>query len=141
MRCVVGLLFCHDWIAMVEKAKPAWQAGLLNGIGGKVELEESFDKAMRREWTEETLGDMEVIPEWRHFLTLKDGGAVVAFYAARCDDFSVMEALPTFNDANERMKWVTVRKVVNGEVDIVPNLRWVIPLALDRSKPFARVAA
>lgn len=41
-------------VALICKNKPKWQAGLWNGIGGKIECNESTDKAMTREFHEET---------------------------------------------------------------------------------------
>lgn len=38
---------------LVEKLRPKWQAGHLNGIGGKIEEEETPIAAMRREAAEE----------------------------------------------------------------------------------------
>src|SRR5687767_2261708 len=60
-------------VLLVRKARPEWQAGLLNGIGGKIqhlpirpqdtELRwESSLEAMRREFTEET--GLSVDLEW-----------------------------------------------------------------------------
>lgn len=41
-------------VALICKNKPKWQQGLWNGIGGKIECNESTDKAMTREFHEET---------------------------------------------------------------------------------------
>ncbi len=62
---VCGFMFSDDfkWVAMVTKNKPAWQAGKLNGIGGKIEQTghrpddqhtELPHEAMAREFEEET---------------------------------------------------------------------------------------
>lgn len=50
---VVGLAVNQGWVALIRKAKPAWQAGRLNGIGGKVEPGEDPQLAMAREFEEE----------------------------------------------------------------------------------------
>jgi 8-oxo-dGTP diphosphatase len=44
----------YDRILLMHKCKPDWQAGKLNGIGGKIEAGESPIDAMRRECYEET---------------------------------------------------------------------------------------
>src|ERR1700732_2872515 len=50
MRTMVcGFLFNGSSVLLVEKQKPDWQRGLLNGVGGKVEDGELPDAAMRRE--------------------------------------------------------------------------------------------
>ena len=41
-------------MALIQKKRPAWQAGKLNGIGGKVETTEDSTSAMVREFREET---------------------------------------------------------------------------------------
>jgi 8-oxo-dGTP pyrophosphatase MutT (NUDIX family) len=41
-------------VMLIRKAKPAWQKGRLNLVGGKVEPGESFDQAAEREFGEET---------------------------------------------------------------------------------------
>ena len=52
---VLGFAFTTDGrVALIQKKRPAWQAGKLNGIGGKVENNEDSTSAMRREFREET---------------------------------------------------------------------------------------
>lgn len=57
-RFVLG--FCFDIgyhnVLLIEKNRPPWQAGKLNGIGGKIEEGESPSGAMVREFQEETGG-------------------------------------------------------------------------------------
>lgn len=50
-------------VALVEKLKPDWQRGKLNGIGGKVESHETANMAMPREFQEET---GVYIPNWEY---------------------------------------------------------------------------
>ena len=53
---VLGFLFSADLerVVLVEKSKPAWQRGLLNGVGGAIEPGESPAGSMDREFHEET---------------------------------------------------------------------------------------
>jgi 8-oxo-dGTP pyrophosphatase MutT (NUDIX family) len=66
---VTGFAFGCDGngVLLIRKQKPAWQAGKLNGVGGKVE---EFDwclaEAMRREFQEET-GIETTIEQWSYF--------------------------------------------------------------------------
>lgn len=56
-KYVVGFLFDTDKanVALIKKTRPAWQAGKLNGIGGKIEdTDASPAEAMSREFFEET---------------------------------------------------------------------------------------
>lgn len=67
---VVGYAFRADYgaVALIEKRKPAWQAGKLNGIGGKIEPDESPAGAMSREFAEEA--GVHFRPDrWLHFRT------------------------------------------------------------------------
>jgi 8-oxo-dGTP diphosphatase len=63
---VVGFLFsrCEQRVVLIEKNRPEWQAGLLNGPGGKIEPGETTLEAIRREFREEAGLD---IPGWEHF--------------------------------------------------------------------------
>jgi hypothetical protein len=58
-RYVLGFVFSEDSsrVLLVWKNRPAWQAGKLNGIGGKIEAGETPLQAMQREFREETLVD------------------------------------------------------------------------------------
>ena len=53
---VVGFLLHRPTrkLFLIRKLKPQWQAGLLKGIGGKIEPGETPLDAMWREWIEET---------------------------------------------------------------------------------------
>lgn len=53
---VLGFAFSLDrkLVVLIQKNRPEWQAGKINGIGGKLELNEDPDVAMAREFKEET---------------------------------------------------------------------------------------
>src|SRR3954470_21452915 len=57
---VCGFLFSPDRtrVLLIRKRRPAWQAGKLNGIGGKIEPGESPAQAMSREFREEAALDL-----------------------------------------------------------------------------------
>jgi 8-oxo-dGTP pyrophosphatase MutT (NUDIX family) len=56
MNYVLGFAFTPDGsVALIRKIKPEWQAGKLNGVGGKIEDWDPSDvHAMTREFQEET---------------------------------------------------------------------------------------
>lgn len=95
MNYVVGFLFEADLqrVLLRLKARPAWQRGKLNGIGGKVEEGETPLYAMRREGREEaSCSDQHLLsPGWGLFRTERfrgdspDGlsGAVLHCFTAR----------------------------------------------------------
>jgi len=64
---VLGFAFNGNNVLLIRKTRPAWQAGRLNGVGGKVEPEDwCLAEAMRREFKEETGVDT-VVEDWKQF--------------------------------------------------------------------------
>lgn len=72
MNYVAGFMFDGEKVALIRKNRPEWQAGLLNGIGGKIEEGERPLEAMRREFREETGRDVED-NRWVQFAILSSG--------------------------------------------------------------------
>lgn len=133
-RYVAGFLKddCGD-VLLVRKGKPRWQAGLLNGIGGKIESGEQPIEAMHREWREEVGFD---VFDWRHFATLRGGDYEVHFFAANFGATPV--DYPRQNDVGER--FVLLPLCGLREARCIPNLKWLLPLAFDDpSAPIADV--
>jgi 8-oxo-dGTP diphosphatase len=128
LEMVAGFLFERQGgdnyrVLLVEKKRPPWQEGLLNGVGGKVEAGEEPLMAMHREFVEET-GIKDAYP-WRLFCTEVGRDYVVHFYCAFVDEFPDYRA---FNDKNEALTDVWP---MNDSRDRIGNLRWLIPLACD----------
>lgn len=68
-RYCVGLAFTKgfNYVTLVRKTHPEWQAGRWNGVGGKLEAGESPLEAMRREFAEECSLD---VVDWDLFAVL-----------------------------------------------------------------------
>lgn len=66
---VLGFAMYEGRVWLIRKARPAEQAGKLNGIGGKVEPGEHPDEAMVREFKEEAGA---VVENWIQFGELTD---------------------------------------------------------------------
>lgn len=81
---VVGFVFDHERqrVVLVRKNRPAFQAGLLNGVGGKVESHESSRSAMARECVEEC--DLK-IEDWNHVASVCARDYQIDVYSAVCD--------------------------------------------------------
>lgn len=116
-----GFLFSPDGrqVLLIRKRRPAWQAGKLNGVGGKVEPGETPLEAMRREFREEAGLD---IAEWQQLITLTGVDWAGHFFRATGD----VEAAYAVTDEQ-------LERHPTGDLppDLIPNLRWMIPLLLD----------
>jgi len=130
---VVGFLLDNsgERVVLIRKNRPEWQAGRLNGVGGKVEPGESLVDAMTREFEEET----GVVISWwgrGHYAKLEWEQGVVHFFRA----FAPMEILvscETTTDEVVELHWV--HQLLNPAFpcgQITPNLRWLVPLAAHR---------
>lgn len=110
-------------IVLIQKTKPAWQAGLWNGVGGKVEAGESPQQAMIREFAEET-GVR--VTGWRLFAINRHGPNGVYMFVSR----QWVDAVHQTTDERPQIWEISVLK--SGLV--VPNLKWLVPLALSENK-------
>jgi 8-oxo-dGTP diphosphatase len=121
---VLGFLFHPDrrTVALIEKAKPAWQAGKLNGIGGKVEYAELPDAAMQREFEEET--GVPVI-NWHRYCFMSGKRWMVHVY--RAFDIRILEV-----ETRTSEKVVVISPTRLWLCPHMTNLDWLIPLALDQ---------
>ena len=121
---VVGFMFSEDRksVVLIRKNKPEWQAGKLNGVGGKIEPGEIPGDAMMREFIEEA---MAIYTAWHHFLTISYKEAVVYFYRAFDDEcFQCAET-----GESEVIEKISLDAWPSDEV--IPNLNWIVNLALD----------
>jgi 8-oxo-dGTP diphosphatase len=121
---VVGFLFSNDkkQVVLIEKNRPEWQIGKLNGIGGHIEENETPKEAMKREFKEEAGLD---INDWKQFARIEfDRGIVYFFYS-----INTIEFVTTTTD--EMIVIVPTSNININHSYIYPNLSWLIPLALD----------
>lgn len=124
VRYVAGLLFSSDEkrVALIRKSKPSWQCGKLNGVGGKIEPGETPEVAIVREFREETGAEGR---DWRRFCTLVGPLFLVEFFTAHQD-------VELRSVTEEPVGWYWVQNVITGDYACVPNLKWLIAMALDR---------
>lgn len=123
---VGGFLFSPtgQYVALIQKNKPAWQNGKLNAIGGKIELGETAEAAMRREFLEEAGLD---IPDWRQFCVLTGKDYMVHFFETAHPRWAELESL-----TDEIVNIYDTKDI--RTLNIIPNLKWLVPLALDRGQ-------
>jgi 8-oxo-dGTP diphosphatase len=125
---VCGFLFSPDRsrVLLIRKNRPAWQAGKLNGVGGKIEAGESPLDAMIREFREEAQLRIE---SWQEILVLsghEDAGKKSDWQGHFFRAFgSIDEAVAVTDEALE------IHPVNSLPRDTIPNLRWIIPMLLD----------
>ena len=124
----------RDRVLLIRKNRPAWQAGKLNGVGGKIEPGETPRQAARREFEEET---GLALPEeaFEHVLTLAGPDDISVpdrpgpigwqglFFGVICD----VDAARSVTDEG-----LEVHPVAALPDSVIPNLRWIIPMMLDQ---------
>ena len=125
---VCGFLFSPDRtrVLLIRKRRPAWQAGRLNGVGGKVEPGESVWDAMRREFREEAAVDL---ADWQEVLVLSgadDAGSGRGWAGHFFRAFGPLDAVRAMTD--EALEVHPARALPD---DVIPNLRWMIPMLCD----------
>jgi 8-oxo-dGTP diphosphatase len=130
---VCGFLFDEDLqhVVLIWKEKPDWQKGKLNGVGGKIEPHE-IDKlylAMIREFKEETGLD---IQQWSELISARGDDWRVYFYYAVSKDAVYVETREA-----EEVAFIPVDRL--DDFAHIENLRWLIPLAIDKIKNFSGI--
>ncbi len=120
---VLALLFTpeRDRVVLMRKTRPAWQAGRVNALGGKLHPGETPREAARREVREEAGVD---VVAWEEFLVWDD--PVYRMHALRAFDPAARHAR-TAEDQE-----VFLADVAALPANLIDNLRWLVPLALDR---------
>lgn len=121
---VCGFAFSRggQFIALIEKKKE-WCKGRWNGIGGSIEETDASPlDAQRREFLEETGLS---IQNWEYFCTLEEPNAVVEFFRADVPLNYLDQVRSTTEEIVRIIYWPTEGLQLN----LMPNLRWLVPLA------------
>lgn len=115
-------------ILLLQKKFPSFQNGLLNGVGGKMEENETPIEAMNREWLEET-GYSGGNQSWKEFCIIEINGWKIHFFKANGHSFNA----PKFNDVGEKFIWYDMSPASDiywgRKKNLMENLFWLIPLA------------
>ena len=127
---VTGFMYSTDKkrVVLIGKINPEWQRGHLNGVGGKIEQDETPEMAMSREFEEET-GVVTAPEAWKVFAVINGGEQYKVYF------------LYTLSNDLVNVKTVEEEKVGIYAVDDLPrnvlhNLRWLIPMSLDSKLSF-----
>ena len=119
---VVGFAFTPDLqqVVLIRKRRPEWQAGRLNGVGGKIEEQETPRQAMSREFDEEA--GVRIPPaEWAPFAVLTGDGYRVHFFAT-------INAKELRSRTDEIVEVHRTLQLPYGEM--IRNLAWLIPMGM-----------
>lgn len=117
-------------VLLIEKNRPAFQKGKLNGIGGKIEEGETIHSAMVREFKEET-GLETRESYWFLFCSLN-----VNARQSHYNEEVIIHFLGMYTDkiwqamamTDEQIHLVDTAMV--PKVSVIPNLNWLIPMFL-----------
>lgn len=127
---VLGFLFneTRDKVLLIHKLRPEWQKGMLNGVGGHIEDEETPYDAMGREFKEET---GVYIPNWEHCITLISSKAnwLVMIYRNYGAGNVTIKRCQSITDEK-----ISIENINNLPEKCIPNLRWIIPILNDNLK-------
>jgi 8-oxo-dGTP diphosphatase len=115
-------------VVLLKKAKPTWQAGRYNAVGGKVEPGETPVEAMRREFLEEAGVDVP-LSSWEKFVFMEGPGWECSFFRAWGDPLKCYTTDPI--EPIEVFKVDTV-KVMTSE-QAISNVPWLLGIALNTS--------
>ena len=151
---VCGFMFSEDkkYVVLIKKIKKSnhpeqnWQDGLLNGVGGHVEHQDTkfFNQlnvednlhAMVREFNEEAGVQSE---DWCHFLTMGarvGNGWSVDFFRCFVNE-DVLFSCKT--QEKEKIEIHEVKAIIQFPEKCVENLGWLLLLALDNNPQFTEV--
>lgn len=122
IQYVLGFSCTRDKVILIGKTRPAWQAGLLNGVGGKVEPGESSIDAMVREYREET-GVETAEDTWLPFGRISGKDFSVDLFVRRTQ---VADPVETLTD--EAVYTISFDSVPGLARDgcLVPNVSWLL---------------
>lgn len=129
-KYVVGFLFnkAQDHVVLIEKNKPEFQKGKLNGVGGKIEQGELPIDAMRREFGEEAGVS---IYNWSLDVVITSDNCIIHCYSATAFD---QEWAAIRSMEEEKIGKYSVASIhLYHENFIMTNLRFLMPLALSKT--------
>ncbi|HYD35452.1 MAG TPA: NUDIX domain-containing protein [Vitreimonas sp.] len=127
IKATLGFIFSsdHTEVLLIEKQRPAWQVGKLNGLGGKCEGEETAVACISREIQEEC--NLTISSDrWSEVAELKWQEWEVSVFTVVLKKHED-RGLTSLTD--EVVSWCPVNNLPST---ILSNLSWLIPLALDK---------
>ncbi len=131
---VLGFAFDaqRETVILIEKNRPAWQKGKLNGVGGKIDPEDLTEyHAMAREFKEET--GVETSPdEWEKFAIMNCDNDIMGGH-------SIVYCFRLFSDKIIKCSTQETERVLREEIvenhlftmkPLIGKVNYLIPMAL-----------
>lgn len=109
-------------VVLIEKNRPSWQAGKLNGLGGRMEPGEDPHAAVRREVREECGVDF---CAWEYVGVLEGRGWVVHVFTATSDAFYVAKTM-----TDEKVSLHPTGAIKQGYNNMVENIPALLSLVM-----------
>lgn len=139
-RYVLGFAFdsTRANVLLIEKRRPEWQAGRLNGIGGKIEPEDRNEhEAMQREFHEET-GLNTKADAWHRFAVMESPlWHITCFTTLGVNIFRARAPAATVEA--EQPVTILVDALCSGvSKQPLSNIPWLVSLALDAGEIHGR---
>lgn len=116
----LGFLIQDDFVVLIRKTHPPWQAGRLNGVGGHIEKNEQPADAMSREFEEET-GVTAPIDSWNVFAVMSGNDWECHCFWAYGDVFSCK------SKTDEEVEQIH-RGSIALRNDTIENLPWLLAM-------------
>ena len=115
------------FLALIKKNREGFNQ-IFNGIGGKIEDNELPEKAMVREFQEET-GVLITSDKWSVFGEFKTKKYLVYCFKTFSDEIHNIRTM-----TDEPVNYFTLDEL--DKIKMMPNLKWLIPLALDKNQKY-----
>ena len=130
---VVGFAFDHSCkaVLLIHRVKPYSLLGFVGGIGGKIKKGELPIQAMVREFKEET-GVETDSPDWNYYCLMRGEDFEICFYymiGGAHDAASIGDGVHDAASIGDGV--VEWSEVDDLPPNIISNLNWLIPLALN----------
>ena len=130
-RYCVGFAFKADipgYVYLIKKKRPEWQKGKLNGVGGKIEENETPLEAMVREFEEET-GIKTTEEQWRYFCYLTEQGEdwEVFFFTTNLKKGAHLRRMNLEDECVYLIDWREY--FFHNPEGLISNLQWLLPLS------------
>lgn len=150
----LGFMFSEDKskVLLILKDRPQWQAGKLNGIGGKTDKSKDLypKETQIREFYEET-GIVTNTKDWEEFAIItgketenKTGTELDSTYSIHCyrafsDKIAEYKKMESESPLIVTVDQICLLNKYEGYLKTVPNVQWLVPMALYHSNSILNI--